>query len=339
MTATPSASDKQRFDVLRKAGTLFGLDLSGLFEDGEGEATGFGGLIPSFEVTSYLKGRSPGTLTYQTPKTPAQETTFSLTAPTETLPAPVAPAAVQPTPLGGGVSNITINMPRFEPPQETKKTYNVDVSKGQSPTLFGHVDYFRNLEAGVPKEYIKEWVTQNTQLLGEPHKPGKGGLYDEIMSGNVRLPDYLSPPSSSTGGESGTTATTDTTSVPGTTEPTVRLAGQKVKGLAGAGPVLSKQEASSIAKAQGRTVAQVMASAQNKNVAIGAGLVNALTSGKISTTPGTAAAKALAPMQGLKLNQGSAYAGFSTTTKPATAPIKGQGGYPATTTTTPIVVP
>lgn len=177
MTSTPSADpNQQRFNVLRKAGTLFGLDLSGLFEDdGEGSSTGFGGLVPSFQVTSYLKGRSPSTLTYKTPKTPARETTFSLTAPSEAVQTPTAPTA-QPA-----------AQPAAQPPAPVvPKTYNVDISSGLSAQKFGHEDYFKNLEAGVPTQFLQSWVQQNAGLLDPSQGPGTGGLYDQIMSGNVK---------------------------------------------------------------------------------------------------------------------------------------------------------
>ncbi len=80
MTATPS-SDSDKFGrALRKAGNLFGFDLSSLFEDDGGESTGgFEGFVPGFRVQSLLKGRSPSTLTYKAEKTPARTGTFELT--------------------------------------------------------------------------------------------------------------------------------------------------------------------------------------------------------------------------------------------------------------------
>ena len=190
MTSTPSADpNQQRFNVLRKAGTLFGLDLSGLFEDDEGEGggTGFGGLVPSFQVTNYLKGRSPSTLTYKTPKTPAREATFSLTAPSEAVQAPTAPA-----PSGGGTSYTP---PPTPIPQQ--KNYNVDISRGLSSSLFGHEDYYKNLEAGVPQQFLQDWVSQNVGLLSEGNRPGQGGLYDQMMSGRVARTSGLNAPAGS----------------------------------------------------------------------------------------------------------------------------------------------
>lgn len=83
------------------AGNLFGLDLAGLFADSEtsGLPEGF---MPQFNFTANVKGRSPGTLTYKTPKTPSGTVEFSLAPklpdivnrPTQPVtPAPAAPAA------------------------------------------------------------------------------------------------------------------------------------------------------------------------------------------------------------------------------------------------------
>ena len=132
-----------------------------------------------------------------------------------------------------------------------------------------------------------------------------------------------------------------------------------VSSIAAAGPVLSKSEARSIADAKGKTVAQVMANAQNKGVALGSGLVNQFNSGKagpnlsnLNTNLGGVAygvnnrtAQALTQLQalqGLRMNPGTAYAGYSTTTTPArdTSTVNGGGTYtPASTTYNPIVLP
>ena len=132
-----------------------------------------------------------------------------------------------------------------------------------------------------------------------------------------------------------------------------------VASVAAAGNVLSKSEAASIAKAQDKTVAQVMAKAQDKGVALGSGLVNQFNSGKagpnlsnLNTNLGGVAygvnnrtAQALTQLQalqGLRMNPGTAYAGYSTTTTPArdTSTVNGGGTYtPASTTYNPIVLP
>ena len=134
-----------------------------------------------------------------------------------------------------------------------------------------------------------------------------------------------------------------------------------VASVAAAGNVLSKSEAASIAKAQDKTVAQVMAKAQDKGVALGSGLVNQFNSGKagpnlsnlntsIGNTPipigvndrTAQALTQLQALQGLRMNPGTSYAGYSTTTTPArdTSTVNGGGTYtPASTTYNPIVLP
>ncbi len=76
-------------DFMRKAGGMFGLDLAGLFDD-EKENGGIPeGFAPTFRITSQLKGRSPGTLTYKAPKTPSRVAEFEL-APDLRTPQPAA---------------------------------------------------------------------------------------------------------------------------------------------------------------------------------------------------------------------------------------------------------
>lgn len=79
------------------AGNLFGIDLAGLFADQEsgGLPEGF---MPAFNFSANIKGRSPGTLTYTTPKNPSGIADFSIvpTIPDIAQP-PVAPAPVTPT--------------------------------------------------------------------------------------------------------------------------------------------------------------------------------------------------------------------------------------------------
>lgn len=84
MTATPTAPQtfSQKYgDFVRKAGSKFGFDLASLFDDDEsGEGTGsLDGFAPSFNMQTMYKGRSPGTMTYTTPKNPARVAQFSLT--------------------------------------------------------------------------------------------------------------------------------------------------------------------------------------------------------------------------------------------------------------------
>jgi len=99
-----------------------------------------------------------------------------------------------------------------------------------------------------------------------------------------------------------------------------------------AGSVVTKKEATQIAQSTGKSVAQVMANAQNRGVALGSGLVNQFNAGKlgintsnlrqfgdISYAPGankgtTQALSDLQALQGLQMNKGTAYAGYSTNT-------------------------
>jgi len=111
------------------------------------------------------------------------------------------------------------------------------------------------------------------------------------------------------------------------------------------GPVLSKSEATSIAKDTGKTAAQVMAKAQNAGVAIGSAAVNAYSKGTLGPnasntvsfggltaapgySQGTARAiQALAPLQNLQMGKGTAYYGAS------------QYNNPGGTVYNPIVLP
>lgn len=103
-----------------------------------------------------------------------------------------------------------------------------------------------------------------------------------------------------------------------------------------AGKVLSKNEAMKIADATNKTAAQVFANAQKQGIAIGAGAVNAFNNGKLGqnlsggyqlgdqtiymgANNGTQKAlNQLQALQGLQMNQGTAYAGYSTNTSTGT---------------------
>jgi len=95
-----------------------------------------------------------------------------------------------------------------------------------------------------------------------------------------------------------------------------------------AGAVLSQSEAKKIANETGKSVAQVVAKATEKNVGVGAKLANQVGTaasapmGKTAQALGIFQAKpevaqALAPMAGLTLNKGTAYYGYSTSDTPA----------------------
>ena len=82
MTTTPAAGStfEQKYgDFVRKAGSKFGFDLAGLFNDEEESTTSLDGFAPSFSMKTMYKGRSPSTATYKAPKTPSRIAEFSLT--------------------------------------------------------------------------------------------------------------------------------------------------------------------------------------------------------------------------------------------------------------------
>lgn len=82
-----------QLETFRKAGSKFGIDLKGLFDDDEEGSSAFGGLVPGLKTTSNLKGRSPSTATYKAPSQPARTTEFTLSAPSSTgLPRQQTPA-------------------------------------------------------------------------------------------------------------------------------------------------------------------------------------------------------------------------------------------------------
>lgn len=136
-------------DFLRKAGSKFGIDLRGLFEDEEGNELDTGGLSPSFKITSHLKGRGPNTLTYKAPSEPARTAEFSLTAPSEYTP--------------------TTTAPKFQPEEAELKKYFGEVGGVGVTDIgmkgFGMKDYNAAIDAGYDPESIKEWVMSNKENL------------------------------------------------------------------------------------------------------------------------------------------------------------------------------
>ena len=108
------------------------------------------------------------------------------------------------------------------------------------------------------------------------------------------------------------------------------------RSIASAGPVVSVKEAQRIADARNQSVAQVMAKAVSSGAALGSGLVNQFNAGKLGintsnlqkfgdiryapgANKGTAQALSdLQALQGLQMNKGTAYAGYSTNTSTGT---------------------
>lgn len=154
MTATPSAPNK--FEGLRKAGAKFGIDLAGLFDDNDEGASGFEGLMPSLKITSQLKGRSPGTLTYKQPSEPARTAEFKL--------APELSSAVT------GQTQTQTQTQEMEKPKEApeKKFYGyvggANISEIGNKG-FGLKDLTAALDAGYSMESIKDYVEGQRQNL------------------------------------------------------------------------------------------------------------------------------------------------------------------------------
>lgn len=107
---------------------------------------------------------------------------------------------------GGGPISISPTFTNTFTPQVTAPTAPVvqqpvkpqrapiSTAYGASEKYFGHEDYFRNLEAGYTPAELKEYIQNNQQLLNpeSTNVQGKGGLYDQIMQGNV-LTGYQQP--------------------------------------------------------------------------------------------------------------------------------------------------
>ena len=145
MTATPSAPNK--FEGLRKAGAKFGIDLAGLFDDTDEGTTGFEGLSPSFKITSQLKGRSPGTLTYKQPSAPARTAEFKL--------APELASAVT-------TQTQTQTQEQKKPEEAPEKKFYGYVGGANISEIgnkgFGLKDLTAALDAGYSMESIKDYV-------------------------------------------------------------------------------------------------------------------------------------------------------------------------------------
>lgn len=108
-----------------------------------------------------------------------------------------------------------------------------------------------------------------------------------------------------------------------------------------AGRVVSSSEAQRIARSTGKSVAQVMAKANQLGAGLGSGLVNQFNSGRLgpnNAISGSSVSDALRGLQGLQMNKGTAYYGYSTTNTPATRSVN--GGYASgSSTINPIVMP
>jgi hypothetical protein len=82
--------------------------------------------------------------------------------------------------------NMTQNV--GAPAPTPKPAVNISTEYGQSPTFFGHEDYWKNLEKGVSQKDILEYLDRTPSVLQGANVKGKGGLYDQIISGKVVYP-------------------------------------------------------------------------------------------------------------------------------------------------------
>lgn len=163
----------------RKAGEIFGLDLEGLFAEGEdGTVEGFEGFTPSIKVVEQYQGRSPSTLTYKNPKTPPKTVTFEL--------APKLPSAVDTdagttadTGAGAGTGVSTGGqqyVPQEEPAVEEKADRLLSSFIGPLGTSgsIGAMGVGRAQEYGYSPEEIKSMAQEEGLTFGEQAAKGLG---------------------------------------------------------------------------------------------------------------------------------------------------------------------
>lgn len=161
----------------RKAGEIFGLDLEGLFAEGEdGTVEGFEGFSPTIKVTEQYQGRSPSTLTYKNPKTPPKTVTFEL--------APKLPSAVSADTdtgaatgtSGGGVTGGQQYTPQEEPTVEEKADRLLSSFIGPLGTAgsIGAMGVGRAQEYGYSPEEIKSKAQEEGLTFGEQAARGLG---------------------------------------------------------------------------------------------------------------------------------------------------------------------
>jgi len=162
------------------AGSRLGLNLLDLFKEEEGGQPGLQGFAPAFQTRAMEKGRG-GVLGYKAPRMASRESTFQLMPETSGL-------GVNVSATGG---SSTVNVPQAPAPvtpapvKDTRP--GIAATFGVSPVYFGHEDYWRNIERGYSPEEIKKYVQDNPQLMNpeSSNVQGKGGLYDQIMRGQV----------------------------------------------------------------------------------------------------------------------------------------------------------
>ena len=182
MTASRRKYTPSIIDQIRLAGSRVGLDLAGLFEEGEGGELGFGGFVPSFTTTQTNKSRG-NVLSYRPQPRATSTTEFSLTP--EAAPSTMSQSQSQTTSVnlpGGDIVDPVTKEP--EKPKYPDLT-ELAGKYGQS-SLFGAMDYVKAKEEGYSDEDILGYLRENPQMLHEIHKPGQmTGLFEQINRGAV----------------------------------------------------------------------------------------------------------------------------------------------------------
>lgn len=167
-------------NFLGLAGSRLGLDLLELFKEDAAGKQGFEGLAPMFRTQATTKGRG-GVLGYKAPKMPTTVSEFALVPEAKEGGA----GSVNVTATGG---SATVTQPAATPTPQAPQAPRPQISLGYgaSPEYFGHEDYWRNIERGVTSEEIKKYAQENPARFRMGNVPGAaGGLYEQIMSGNV----------------------------------------------------------------------------------------------------------------------------------------------------------
>lgn len=196
MTATPIQKTRSK-ETLRKAGTLFGLDLSGLFDDVDGEDLGgFEGFQPGFKVSANIKGRSPSTMTYKAPTMPSRTAEFTLTPRTESafeapaLPDPIKVQEPAATPSAPAQTQAPAAAPAQAAPQQPAEKIYQGYAGGISALRdqpeyggigFGKGDLDRALSEGYSESSIKTYLENFPGMIG-PDAASRLGITPKATS-------------------------------------------------------------------------------------------------------------------------------------------------------------
>lgn len=165
MTATPAGSTENTqvssgLPGLRRrgraAGGLFGIDLAGLFKDEESDGGGFQGFLSPEQTTTYLKGRSPSTLTYKAAKTPSRTVTSSIFKLAEAVPT-LPQEAAKPT------------EPETETESKADRLLSSFIGEMGDPNkkILGAVGLGRAMEYGLSEEDILRKAKEEGMTFGE----------------------------------------------------------------------------------------------------------------------------------------------------------------------------